>query len=202
MIIAITENASGAHWAQKTLDVMWDFLNLIPDSERLPENTAASSALAARQKRLALPQEPYAPFSPYIDRISGTHWHVTAGELSLGDRMRQFMSGGEPPAAVTDFDIDISADTCAFTFKRGTAQLMLEAATDGSRRRNILDGSQALVSAAWTSDDTLQLTIRIVEGCFVQRLAFGFKGTQCTISPLGAGAFGISAGKSATASRV
>jgi hypothetical protein len=181
---------------------MWDFLDLIPGKEGLQENTAAASALASRQQRLALPQEPYAPFSPYTDRITGTRWHITAGELSLGDRMRQFMSGGEPPAAVTDFGIDISADTCTFSFKRGTEQLLLEAATDGSRRRNILDGAQALLSAAWTSGDTLLLTIRIVEGCFVQRLAFGFKGTQCTISPLGTGAFGMPAGEKTTASRV
>ena len=35
MLIAITENAAGAHWAQATLDVMWEFL------ERIRKNPAS-----------------------------------------------------------------------------------------------------------------------------------------------------------------
>ena len=45
MIIGITETAVGAHWAQSTLDITWDFLDRITDSEPLPEDEAASIAL-------------------------------------------------------------------------------------------------------------------------------------------------------------
>ena len=202
LIIAITENASGAHWAQKTLDVLWQFLDLIPDIEEIPENTAAAAALAARMQRFALPHELYAPFSPYTERVDRTEWRITAGTLALGDRMRQFMSRGEPPAAVTGFGLCFNDDTCTISFRRGAEQLILNAATDGTRRRNMLDGAQALASAAWTSDDTLQVTVRMIEGCFVQRLSFRFHGTQCIISPSDTGTFGMPIGDSATASRV
>jgi CubicO group peptidase (beta-lactamase class C family) len=202
MIIAITENASGAHWAQKTLDVMWEFLDLVPGSKTLPENSSASAALISRMRRLALPSEPYSPFSPMRERVDGAQWRLTGGTLMLGDMMRIFMSGGEPPAGVTGFILDFSEDICTFTFRRGAESVKLTAATDGSRRHNILDGSQALVSAAWTSDDTLQLTIRIIEGCYIQRLAFQFYGTGCTIQPVGPGIFGMPAGEPSTAAQV
>lgn len=202
LIIAITENASGAHWAQKTLDVMWEFLDMIPDTTKLAENPAAASALASRMQRLALPREPYAPRSAYTERVDGTEWRISAGSLALGDRMRQFMSGEEPPTAVTGFNLRFCVDTCTVRFNRGTEQVILIAALDGTRRQNMLDGAQTLASAAWTSEDTLLLTLRMIEGCFVQRLAFRFHGTQCTITPLGTGAFGMPAGEPALAALV
>lgn len=201
LLIAITENAAGGHWAQTTLDVMWDFLDKIPNAENMPENPTAAAALAARMQRLSLPNEPYAPFSPTAELVNGTQWHVNAGALVLGDRMRQFMTGAEPPAAVTGFGLRICEDTCTFVFRRGTEELPLIAATDGTRRRNILDGAQALVSAAWTAPDTLLLTIRMIEGCFMQRLEYKFCGTQCTISTLGTGTFGTPVPEAVTASR-
>jgi CubicO group peptidase (beta-lactamase class C family) len=199
MIIAITENASGAHWAQKTLDVMWEFLAKLPDKEKLPENEAAGAALASRMQRLALQQEPFAPFSVYAERVNNTDWRVTRGVVPFGDRMRQFMSGGEPQAEVKGFGFSFSEDSCTFTFSRGTEKVALTAATDGTRRRNMLDGSQALASAAWTAENTLLLTVRMIEGCFVQRLSFQFSGTSCTIQPVGTGLFGMPPGEPAAA---
>jgi hypothetical protein len=153
-------------------------------------------------RSLALPREPYDPFSPTRERVDGTQWRLTGGALPLGDRMRLFMSGGEPPAAISGFLLNFSEDACTVTFRRGADSLELTAATDGTRRRNSFDGSQALVSAAWTSEDTLQLTLRIIEGCFMQRLAFQFHGTGCTIQPIGTGLFGMPAGEPATAAQV
>lgn len=202
LLIAITENAAGGHWAQATLDVIWDFLEKIPEADKMPENPAAAAALAARMQRLALPNEPYAPFSPTAELVNGTEWQVTAGTLVLGDRMRQFMTGAELPAPVTRFGLRFGDDTCTLVFRRGTEQLVLEAAIDGSRRRNLLDGAQALVSAAWTERDTLVLTVRMIEGCFMQRLSFKFHGTQCTITTLGMGTFGAPVPEAVTAARV
>jgi CubicO group peptidase (beta-lactamase class C family) len=201
LLIAITENAAGGHWAQTTLDSMWDFLEKIPDAENTPENPAAAAALAARMRRLALPNEPFAPFSPTVALVNGTQWRVTDGALVLGDRMRQFMTGAELPAAVTGFGLEISEDACTFVFTRGAEQLTLTAATDGTRRRNMLDGAQALVSAAWTAPDTLLLTIRMIEGCFMQRLEYKFCLTRCTVSTLGTGTFGTPVPEAVTASR-
>lgn len=201
LIIAITENASGAHWAQKTLDIMWEFLAKIPETDALPDNAAASAALDARMRRLALPNEMFSPFSPARCRVDGTSWRVTAGSLSLGDKMRLMMTGTAPAPDVTGFSLTFCEDACRFTFRRGPETVVLDAATDGTRRRAVLDGAQALASAAWTSADTLLLTVRYIEGCLTQRLEFTFRGTGCTVKPIGTGAFGMPAGEPVTAAQ-
>jgi len=201
LLIAITENASGAHAAQTTQAFSGDFLKKIPDADKLPEDAAAAAALASRMRRLALPSEPYAPFSPIAETVDGTEWRITDGTLIVGDRIRQFMTGAQLPAAVTAFGLRFREDTCTFDFSSGAGQLALTAAIDGTRRHNMLDGEQTLVSAAWTAQDTLLLTIRMIEGCFIQRLEFRFVGTQCTVSTLGTGTFGAPAPEAVTAFR-
>jgi len=202
IIIAITENASGAVAAQRTLDVMWEFLDRIPKAETLPEDETASAALAARMQRLALPREAYAPFSPMRGSVDNTSWRITSGTLMLANGMSRMMSGGEGPAAVKSFNIRFFEDCCVFTLNRGNDMLTLAAALDGSHRHNIVDGAQVLASVAWTSDNTLLLTARFIEGCHIQRLAFRFKGTGCTITPVGGASFGQRAPQEITAARV
>lgn len=58
MIIAITENAQGAHWAQATLDTIWAFLERIQDhpADKIYEEDQKieDEKLKQRMKRLAL----------------------------------------------------------------------------------------------------------------------------------------------------
>ena len=67
MLIAITENAAGAHWAQATLDVMWEFLERIRKNPASGETGVAAAALKKRMSHLALPNPNYQPFSPYME---------------------------------------------------------------------------------------------------------------------------------------
>jgi hypothetical protein len=202
LIIAINETASGAVAAQRTLDVMWEFLDRIPDGDSLPADDAASSALSARMQKLALPREPYAPFSSMRGAVNNTLWRITSGTLMLANGMTRMMSGGESPAAVKAFEIRFTEDACVFTLNRGGDTLTFVAAIDGTCRRNLVDGAQVLASAAWTSDDTLLLTARFIEGCHIQRVAFRFKGTGSTITQIGGMSFGQRAPQEITAARV
>jgi CubicO group peptidase (beta-lactamase class C family) len=189
MIIAITENASGAHWAQKTLDIMWDFLERIPEGEALPENAEAAAKLKRRLSSLALPNEAYAPFSQRRSMIDGASFNVVSGKLYLGDMMRIFMSGAKPSGEISQFGFKFNEDSCDITIVRDGVQEVLTAATDGSRRRNVFDGAQLLLSAFWPSDDTLRLVIRNIEGCHKKILNFTFKGTGCLINEEGGSMF-------------
>ena len=64
LIIAINETATGAHWAQETLNVCWEFLKGIdPETAMMPETPDLSEALTRRMKTLAIPAPPYAPFA-------------------------------------------------------------------------------------------------------------------------------------------
>ncbi len=189
MIIAITENAAGGHWAQKTLDTMWDFLNRIPDNDTLPENKEAAARLKRRLSSLALPNEPYAPFGLRRSMIDNTSWTVMSGSLYISDMMRIFMSGAKPAGGISQFCFKFKEDACEITITRDGTKELLTAATDGSRRRNIIDGVQMVLSASWPDDNTLRLVIRSVEGCHKKILNFTFSGTTCTITDEGMGMF-------------
>jgi hypothetical protein len=178
MIIGITENAVG-HWAQATLDAMWDFLKLIPDADTLPEDQEASGKLARRMASLALPNEPFMPFSKLRARVDGTAWHIVSGRLSLGGGFGSFAGGREND--ITDFNLKFTDDTCEFTVRRGGVDYALTAAADGSRRRNTWEGAPVYLSAYWTADDTLRIFFRGLESNAKQALDFHFAGTGCTV---------------------
>ena len=185
IIIAITENAAGGHWAQKTLDTMWEFLDRIPNSEALPENNEAAAKLKRRLSSLALPSEPFAPFGFRRSMIDNTSWNVMSGSLYLGDMMRIFMSGAKPAGGISQFGFKFREDSCEINITRDGVQEVLIAAIDGSRRRNILEGAQMMLSASWPNDKALRLVIRNVEGCHKKILNFTFNGTACKITEEG-----------------
>src|SRR5699024_7099348 len=60
MIIAITETAEGAHWAQSTLDITWAFLAKVTGDQVLPEGPE-TAYLARRMRTLCTPQLPCRP---------------------------------------------------------------------------------------------------------------------------------------------
>ena len=71
MIISVNETATGAHWAQNTLDILWQFLGEIPEEEDpLLEDPRVSDALRRRLSALALPNPPFAPNSPFVSQVS------------------------------------------------------------------------------------------------------------------------------------
>ncbi|HEX2927636.1 MAG TPA: serine hydrolase, partial [Ruminiclostridium sp.] len=106
IIIAITENASGSHWAQKTLDVIWEFLDEAGNCDTLPEDKEASGMLADRMKHLALCNPVFAPYSDYIGKVNGIEYKVTEGELVLENAVAAFMAGKNPPAGISTFKFE------------------------------------------------------------------------------------------------
>jgi hypothetical protein len=100
---------------QKTPDIMWEFVERIPDKRHTAENTAASAGLAARLRSLSLPNEPYAPFGAQLSQINETRWSVIREVLFLGDYMRVFMSGSKLPEGITQFGFRFTEDTCELT---------------------------------------------------------------------------------------
>lgn len=94
MLIAITENASGAHWAQAILDTMWAFLERIRKNPASGENKTASDALKKRMSALSLPAPKYHPFSPYMEKVDGSSYQVEEGNFYLGcDGVEMIMGG-------------------------------------------------------------------------------------------------------------
>lgn len=185
MIIAITENASGAHWAQKTLDVMWEFLDEVSDDSKLPEDEASSAKLAQRMKRLALPNPAFAPYNKNDCSISGKKYTVTDGAFMLENPMMSFMSGSKL-SGLSEFRMNFGSDACIFDYVQDSEKKQLTIALDGTRRQNRIVSktspiANALISGAWVGDNAFEMNIRWIETCFVSKFTFFFEGDAVTI---------------------
>ena len=187
MIIAITENASGAHWAQKTLDVMWDFLDEIPcGGEALPENKEASAYLARRMKSLALPNPVYAPFSKTAAAVSGADYKVTGGRFVLDNPMMSFMNGSKPVGGIEKFRLDFSSEECVLHYVQDGAEKELAIGIDGAGRQNrvVLPNdpvTRAVAAGAWEKENVFAFDVRWVETCFDNRFRMVFGGSGVTV---------------------
>lgn len=186
MIIAITENASGAHWAQTTLDVMWEFLERIEKHPAKAENTEKSECLKNRMGRLALPNPKYAPYSPIAANIEGRQWKVIDGDFYMEDvGVAQHMSGCEMPQPIDVFCFHFTSDEIVMDWENSEEKERLVIATDGSRRHNTLPGrliSQVLLSGAWISENKLEVKARYIETCKEETLLFTFEEKKLKIT--------------------
>jgi len=178
MIIAITENAAGAHWAQTTLDVMWEYLERVKAQDEVVEDEKAAKHLKNRMSRLALPRVPYAPFSTWTDKVDGKRYVVEEGDLYVTEvGMAHFMAGLPLPDKIESFRFAFKPDTCQFIYQTNGTEKTLEIALDGSRRDAVLlDGvaDQALVSGAWVQDNCFELRTRFIETCSEAKRTFTF----------------------------
>lgn len=186
MIIAITENASGAHWAQTTLDVMWEFLERIENHPAKEENTEKSECLKNRMRRLALPNPKCAPYSPIAANIEGRQWRVIDGDFYMEDvGVAQHMSGCELPQPIDVFCFHFTSDEIVMDWENREEKERLVIATDGSRRHNTLPGrliSQVLLSGAWISENKLEVKARYIETCKEETLLFTFEEKKLKIT--------------------
>lgn len=186
MIIAITENASGAHWAQTTLDVMWEFLERIENHPAKEENTEKSECLKNRMGRLALPNPKCAPYSPIAANIEGRQWRVIDGDFYMEDvGVAQHMSGCELPQPIDVFCFHFTSDEIVMDWENREEKERLVIATDGSRRHNTLPGrliSQVLLSGAWISENKLEVKARYIETCKEETLLFMFEEKKLKIT--------------------
>ena len=80
LLIAINETAVGAHWAQSTLNITWDFLEKV-GGETLEEDPQSAGRLAQKMRCLNLPNPVFQPLSPIASKISGRTYTVQS--LSL-----------------------------------------------------------------------------------------------------------------------
>ena len=195
MVIAITENAAGAHWAQTTLDTMWEFIDEIPDVDKLPEDEDASKNLERRMNMLALQAPQYAPFSEYREKINGVTYQVKEDNFLLDGAVVAttiFMGGAKPPKGIEEFSFQFNQDGCTLKYLQEGEHKSIAIGIDGAYQHNIFGHgavSVALISGAWTDEHVFQLAVRWIETCNQQKFNFTFKDYTVTIEEESNGAF-------------
>lgn len=184
MIISITETAPGAHWAQSTLDITWDFAAKVTAREALPENAAAEAALKAKLRRLNIGNPPCQPFSPVVEKISGRKIRMTSGCFTpFGGN---FMVGSQPDA-ITDFQLDFDVYGCVWnlTTQSGRRE-SIRVSTGGTRFTNLLgkrsDCHQLyLCDGWWPEENVFQMHCRWLETCLEDVFTLTFEGNAVSI---------------------
>ena len=183
LLIAVNETATGAHWAQETLNVCWEFLDEIdPETAMMPENKPLSDALAHRMKMLAIPAAPYAPYG----RFPECGFTVASGSIHIENPILGAMMGEAPGGGLTAFSFAPGENGCVqLACSIDGKDHLLNVAVDGRRTLNILPAglvSQVYLSGYWQAEDTFAIRARWVETCFEKELTFQFAGDRCVVT--------------------
>ena len=185
MIIAITETAPGAHWAQKTLDITWDFVAKVTSDIPLPEDREGAALLKDVLARLNIGNPPCRPYSPMAEKISGKRFRMTSGVF--GPFGGNFMSG-EGPDPIREFSFDFDEYGCLWRILTSSGrQEAIRVGTGGLRLTNILgkrsDATQLyLAHGSWTAEDAFELRCRWVETCLEDVYTLKFEGEKVSIT--------------------
>lgn len=194
LILAITENAAGAHWAQTTLDVIWKFLEQIPVSDAVLEDTPETETLKRRMSCLALPAPICRPYSPLSSLINDSTYQILDDKLHFEYvAILHKMAGITPPPPVAQIHFRISDTLCTLAFENQSGEkAVLTASMCGCRQQNILGSdipNQALASAYWCNDNTLILTVKWIETCNTFTYHMSFNDNELTIKYIPADSF-------------
>lgn len=185
MIIGITETAAGAHWAQSTLDITWEFVAKITSQDALPENPEAQDALRRKLSRLNIGNPPCQPYSPLTKQVSGNTYALVSGVFT--PFVGNFMSG-KGPDNIKKFSLDFDVYGCVWGLETASGRKeSVQVSTNGSRFSNLLgtlkDEHQLyLCDGWWRSADTFEMHCRWVETCLEDTYVLKFDGDEIHIT--------------------
>lgn len=187
MIVSITESASYAAGAQKTLECIWNVLLPAVCGEALPEDAEACAKLSRRLSTMAIPMPGYAPYSPIRDQINAIPYCLCEGRFDLGfsDGMCTETSGS-------------SSGTITFSFADGAGRLdwcsnqtvvRLIFGLDGAWRGNSFsipycNSRECYAAGYWSGENRLELVMNWTEAVIEKHITFVFAGDRVHISGL------------------
>lgn len=184
-IIAITETAVGAHWAQSTLDITWKFVEHITSKEAYAEDEENHNALVKKMAHLNVGNPICQPFSPLKDKIDGKTYKLTKGLFT--PFTGNFMSGAKPDN-IKEFSFKF--DDYGFIWHivcESGRQEDIRFSTYGSRFSNLLGSKEEctqllLADAHFEDDNKLIMDSRFVETCLLDVYTLEFNGKDVKIN--------------------
>ena len=184
MQIGITETAVGAHWAQSTLDITWDFVEKITTDGPIEENPEDYGKLCRKLQRLNVGNPECQPFSPLKDEINEKEYKIDTG--SFTPFTGSFMSG-EGPDNIDTFKFKFDDYGFVLSIKTQSGRKEdIRFSTNGTRFSNLLgkadDLTQLYLGDAYFKDDhTLVLHGRWVETCLTDVYTMKFNDNKVEI---------------------
>ncbi len=184
MEIAINETAVGAHWAQSTLNITWDFVEKIRNDAALPEDPEAYSKLCRKLSRLNIGNPECQPFSPFVKAVDGKEYTISSGSFTpFGGN---FMIGTLPDSIERfKLDFDDYGFVWAFVTKSGRTE-KIRFSTNGVRFSNLIGKKDDLTQlylgdAYWKEDNVLVMHGRWAETCIQDTYTLTFEGNKVSV---------------------
>ncbi|MBQ6333908.1 MAG: serine hydrolase [Erysipelotrichaceae bacterium] len=184
MEIAITETAVGAHWAQSTLDITWDFVAKVTEEGPLAEDGENYEKLLRKLARLNVGNPECQPFSPLVEEVCGNTYQIKSGLFTpFGGN---FMNGSKADGIDTfTLCFDNYGVVMALKTQNGREE-KIRYATSGTRFSNLLGSKEDLTQlylgdAYWKQDNVLVLHGRWVETCLTDVYTLTFEGDRINI---------------------
>lgn len=185
MEIAITETAVGAHWAQSTLNITWDFIEKITEDGEIEDNPEDYDRLCRKLNTLNVGNPECQPFSPLLDRINGQKYELTSGVFT--PFTGNFMTG-KGPDNIKTFEFEF--DDYGYVLKVETISGRKENirfSTNGTRFSNLLGSKEDLTQlylgdAHFEGDNRLVMHGRWVETCMTDVYTMTFEDDKVVIT--------------------
>lgn len=184
MMIGITETAVGAHWAQSTLNITWDFIEKIKEEGPIEDNEEDYQRLCRKLNRLNVGNPECQPFSLLKDEIDGKTYQIDTGLFT--PFAGSFMTG---EAADNIKTFGFKFDDYGYTFNLETVSGRKESirfSTNGTRFSNLLGKPEDLHQlylgdAHFEDDNKLVMHGRWVETCLTDVYTLKFVGDKVEI---------------------
>jgi CubicO group peptidase (beta-lactamase class C family) len=183
LIISINETAPGAVWAQKTLDITWDFIARIGESttvKPLEPNSEGAASLARYLVSRALPRPVYRSRNPLKKAINGRRYVIPGGIFDFHAGLPSLMTGETQENAVSALSFTFDETGCDLACTVAGKEQVLRVAADGSRFLNTTGDtrepmSHVYCSGAWKDENTFAVNFRWIESCFEKEAVFTFE---------------------------
>jgi hypothetical protein len=185
LIISINETAANAIWAQKTLDITWDFIAEIDGApgKPLPPNPEAAAFLSQYLVTRALPRPTYNGGFLSKKTFNGKRYFIQSGVFSFHAGIFGAMTGNKAENVVKSLSFVFDETGCNVTYTSADGDRTIRIATDGSRFLNTVGNTEdpmphVYCSGWWENDHTFAARFRWIESCFEKESIFTFHGDE------------------------
>lgn len=164
VVIAIT-GGTDVFDAQQPLDLIWEILLPAMQSQPLPEDASAHTALTEKLSSLIVTPVQGQSTSSIASQISGRTYRFDANELKLEALILSFTEGG-CTVSVKRADRDETIPCGDGAWQRGETSLLNEP--------GVVEVMKTASSGAWTAAETFTMVVRLYETPFYHTLTFHF----------------------------
>ncbi|MDO4615718.1 MAG: serine hydrolase, partial [Lachnospiraceae bacterium] len=179
LIISLTETTRKEDdGAQYPLDAIYPILDEIRD-EALELNEEDWGKLKNKMRSLALPNPPFRPYSPVMEKIQDSRWVTKNGEFFYTPYHRDLLAGKEIPCSILELQLKFVDGGLNLSLQTECGEEFISVPMDGSRGYFVapyreIPFRKVYSHGYWESEDILCLNFRWIESAYEKTIRMQF----------------------------